>query len=60
MNSGKVTERKISISRKSRKLLQAGRRPHDPMLVLNMSIFNFQPAWNRIFNPLKQRENVWA
>ena len=37
------------------------RRPtHDPMLVLNMSIFNFDGGWNRIFNPLPQRENVWC
>jgi hypothetical protein len=28
-------------------------------LVLNMSTFNFDRGWNRIFNPLPQRENVW-
>jgi hypothetical protein len=33
-----------------------GRR-HDPMLVLNMSIFNFGDGWNRTFNPLKVHEN---
>jgi hypothetical protein len=32
------------------------RRMHDPMLVLNMSIFNFADGWDRIFNPLKTRE----
>ena len=32
---------------------------HDPMLVLNMSIFNSDRGWNRIFNLLSQRENVW-
>jgi len=26
---------------------------HDPMLVLNMSIFNFDGGWNRTFSPLK-------
>jgi len=26
---------------------------HDPMLVLNMSIFNFDGGWNRTFNQLK-------
>ncbi len=29
------------------------RRMHDPMLVLNMSIFNAADGWNRTFNPLK-------
>jgi len=33
------------------------RRVHDPMLVLNMSIFNFDNGWDRIFNPLKAHEN---
>ncbi len=33
------------------------RRMHDPMLVLNMSIFNFADGWNRTFNPLKIHEN---
>ena len=26
------------------------RRMHDPMLVLNMSIFNFDDGWNRILS----------
>lgn len=34
------------------------RRVHDPMLVLNMSIFNFGGGWERILNPLKIRENA--
>jgi hypothetical protein len=34
------------------------RRMHDPLLVLNMSIFNFDNGWNRTFNPLKVHENV--
>jgi hypothetical protein len=42
------------------KWFQRRRRSHDPMLVLNMSIFNFDGGWNRIFNPLPQRENVWG
>jgi len=33
------------------------RRSHDPMLVLNMSIFNFSDGWERIFNPLKVHEH---
>jgi len=34
------------------------RRGHDPMLVLNMSIFNDADGWNRIFNPVKIHEDV--
>jgi hypothetical protein len=30
------------------------------MLVLNMSIFNLDGDWNRVFNPIPQRENVWG
>jgi hypothetical protein len=33
------------------------RRMHDPMLVLNVSIFNFADGWNRTFNQLKIHEN---
>jgi hypothetical protein len=33
------------------------RRRHDPMLVLNMSIFNFADGWSRTFNPVKAHEN---
>lgn len=29
---------------------------HDPMLVFNMSIFNFADGWSRTFNPLKIHE----
>lgn len=35
------------------------RRRHDPMLVLNMSLFNFADGWNQIFNPIKAHENGW-
>jgi hypothetical protein len=44
---------------KQRKFCQRRSRWHDPMLVLNMSIFNSGSGWNRIFNPVPQRENVW-
>ena len=33
------------------------RQKHDPMLVLNMTTFNFAGGWSRIFNPLKAHEN---
>ena len=39
-----------------------GRRrgQHDPMLVLHLGDFNSGSSWDRIFNPIPQRENVWA
>jgi hypothetical protein len=43
-----------------RKWFQRRRRAHDPMLVLNMSIFNSEKSWECIFNRLPQRENVWV
>jgi hypothetical protein len=43
-----------------RRWLQRRRRRHDPWLVLNMSIFNFEPGRNEIFNPLQSHENVWC
>jgi hypothetical protein len=60
MNSRNPTPRKRSNRRKWLKFLQPRRRAHDPMLVFNMSLFNFEPASTRAFNPLKARENVWA
>jgi hypothetical protein len=38
---------------KRREMFSRRRRVHDPMLVLNMSIFNYSPGWERVFNPLK-------
>jgi len=40
-----------------RQILQRRRRIHDPMLVFNMSIFNSDGGWERIFDPLKAHEN---
>jgi len=45
---------------KWRKWFRARRRWHDPMLVLNMSIFNSGSGWNRVFNSVRARENVWC
>jgi hypothetical protein len=45
---------------KSRKSLRPRPRPHDPMLVLSMSIFNSGRSWDRIFDVIPRRENVWA
>jgi hypothetical protein len=36
---------------------QRRRRMRDPMLVFNMSMFNFGDGWNHIFNRLKVHEN---
>ncbi len=59
-----VTEREteMKIQRQNlmhtwQEMFQRRRRRHDPMLVLNMSIFNFADGWNRTFNQLKIHEN---
>jgi hypothetical protein len=49
-----------TINQTPRKSFRARRRRHDPMLVLNTSIFNSDRGWNRIFSPVPQRENVWC
>ena len=46
-----------TLTRKLRHYFQNRRPQHDPMLVLNMSIFNFEGGWNDIWNPAKVREN---
>jgi hypothetical protein len=59
MNSTNLSQRETSKVGKWRHFLQARHRSHDPMLVFNMLLFNFEPAWDRVFTPLKERENVW-
>jgi hypothetical protein len=54
----KTTNLKQTKVAKPRKWFQQHRHWHDPLLVLNMSIFNFDGGSNRIFNRLSQRENV--
>jgi len=44
-------------ARSWRRIFQRRRRIHDPMLVFNMSIFNSDGGWERIFDPLKAHEN---
>jgi hypothetical protein len=56
----KTTNFKQTHVAKQRKFFQRQSRWHDPMLVLNMSIFNSGSSWNHIFNPIPQRENVWC
>ena len=42
---------------KWREMFQRRRRMRDPLLVFNMSIFNFDDGWNRIFTQFKIHEN---
>ena len=56
----KTTNLKQTKVAKPRKRFQRHRRWHDPLLVLNMSIFNLDGGWNRIFHPVPERENVWG
>ena len=46
-----------NLAHKRRETFSRHGRMHDPMLVLNMSIFNFADGWNRTFNQLKIHEN---
>lgn len=39
-----------------RELFQRRRQRHDPMLVLNMTDFNFADSWDRVFNPLRAHQ----
>lgn len=55
----KTTNLKQTNVARRRKFFQRRRRWHDPMLVLNMSIFNSDNGWNRILNRLPSHENVW-
>ena len=45
------------VTYKLRNYLHKRRRQHDPLLALNMSIFNFEGGWSHILNPIKIREN---
>ncbi|MGH7936445.1 MAG: hypothetical protein ACREF8_05505 [Chthoniobacterales bacterium] len=49
---------RLSLTRRWRGALARRPNRHDPMLVLNMSIFNFESGWNRILSPVKTYENV--
>lgn len=46
--------------KQARQWFRGRRRWHNPMLVLNMSIFNSSGGWNRIFNPVAHPETVWC
>jgi hypothetical protein len=59
MNATKLTHSKVNKRRSWWNFLPPRQRQHDPMLVLNMSAFNFESGWNRVFSPIR-RENVWG
>ena len=44
----KIKEQKFS--RRLRQIFRLRTQRHDPMLVLNMSIFNFTDGWSRTFS----------
>jgi len=48
---------KRRLAHKWREMFQRRRRMRDPILVFNMSIFNFDDGWNRIFSQFKIHEN---
>jgi len=59
MNSRTKIDRDLrNLMHGRRGIFRRRRRMHDPMLVLNMSIFNFADGWARTFNPLKAHENA--
>jgi hypothetical protein len=59
MNGTKGSQSNTNKRPNWRKLFRPRPRRQDPMLVLNMSAFNFEPGWNRVFNPVPARENIW-
>jgi hypothetical protein len=60
MNTTNLKRDNANLPRKLRSPFQLPRRRHDPWLVLNLLSFNSESGWNRIFNPVQSRENVWC
>jgi hypothetical protein len=52
---GNLSER--TFAQKWRDAFRRRRQRHDPLLAFNMSIFNDNDGWSRIFDPVKAREN---
>jgi len=46
----KTKQTRTSSKRTLRSIFRRRRQIHDPMLVLNMSFFNFTDGWNRVFS----------
>jgi len=48
-----------SFSQRLRRIFRRRARQHDPMLVLNISTFNFTDGWNRTFSKYEHaRSNI--
>jgi hypothetical protein len=47
----KTTQGRNNFTRALRRLFRLGARRHDPLLLLNMSLFNFIGGWDRTFAP---------
>jgi hypothetical protein len=58
MNRTNFGQSNVALKPQPRKRFQFRRRRHDPWLVLNMSIFNFEPGRNEVFNPLRSYEKA--
>jgi hypothetical protein len=55
--NGTNRNQNVTLSQRLRKSSQRQSRRNDPWLLLNMSAFNFERGWNRVFNPV--RHNAW-
>jgi hypothetical protein len=55
MNNRNAARR--TVEQRLRDVFRRRPRRHDPLLVLSMSIFNFEDGWSRILNPIRLREN---
>jgi hypothetical protein len=46
----KATQRENNLRKRLRRVFRSRAPRHDPMLVFNMSIFNFTDGWSRTFS----------
>jgi hypothetical protein len=59
MNRRNPSQMNIALNHEPRKRFRFRRRRHNPLLVLNMSIFNSAKVRESIFDSPPQLENVW-
>jgi hypothetical protein len=50
MSEMKTRQFQTNSKQASRRVFRRRQRVHDPMLVLNMSLFNFTDGWSRVFS----------
>jgi hypothetical protein len=64
MNATTSKQIKLGRNRRRRAWFRSRNRYHNPVLVLNMSMFNsetgWETGWNRIFSQRSTHENVWG